>query len=270
MSTLLRLTGRDALSLLHRITTQHLRDLEPGRCATTLFCDFRGRVLHRVAVARTGDAVWLARPDAPGDELAEAIDRQVFRDDVRIEDLSVSAPVHATRTANGAPGTFAERDGRPVALHLDRGVTWLAGDLPAAPLAESDRIRLGAPRHGHEIRDDFNAYEVSLGADVHLDKGCFTGQEALLRMVTYGGVRRRLVLLEGDDAPPAPGDPLRRGDADAGVVTSVAAEAAGWVALAVARADALESGEALAAGDARVVCTTPFPESRPLGLPDPR
>src|SRR5258706_14781603 len=64
--TLLCLEGRDALALLHRISTQSLLDLAPGQAAATLFCDFRGRLLHRAIVAGTGDPVaWLPRADAP-------------------------------------------------------------------------------------------------------------------------------------------------------------------------------------------------------------
>src|SRR5882672_5000249 len=88
-STLLRLTGRDVLPLLHRTTTQALDDLVPGVARTTLFCDFRGRLLHRATVAVTGDGtVWLLRADAGGTDLAAAIEKSVFRDDVRVEDWS--------------------------------------------------------------------------------------------------------------------------------------------------------------------------------------
>jgi folate-binding protein YgfZ len=264
-STLLRLTGRDALALLHRITTQHLRELPAGGVATTLFCDFRGRVLHRVAVARTADAIWLARPDAPGDELAAAIDAQVFRDDVRIEDLSERHAVHAASEPGAVPGTLTWGDARPRALHLARGITWLVGDPPAAPLTEPDRIRVGAPRHGREIAEAFNPYEIDAVDDVHLDKGCFTGQEALLRMHTYKGVRRRLARVEGTGAPPASGVMLRHGDADAGVITSAAATAAGWIALAVVRNDAVDA--ALALGGTALTRLAPFPQRQPNGLP---
>src|SRR2546428_11315779 len=123
-STLIRLDGRDALDLLHRISTQHLRDLTAGACRTTLFCDFRGRVRHRVAVAPTADgAVWLARSDATAAELITAIQAQIFRDDVRIEDSSGGEGVISTAAAAGAaPGTLVERDGVPRVLHLGGGV----------------------------------------------------------------------------------------------------------------------------------------------------
>src|SRR5258706_12135430 len=82
--TLLCLEGRDALALLHRISTQSLLDLAPGQAAATLFCDFRGRLLHRAIVAVTRDrVVWLLRDDAPALPPAAFLARFLFREDVR-------------------------------------------------------------------------------------------------------------------------------------------------------------------------------------------
>ncbi len=271
-STLLRLEGREALDLIHRITTQHLRELAVGECRATLFCDFRGRVQHRAIVAHTAPGVaWLLRADAPGAELFTQIDKQIFRDKVVMEDWSDRAPVTPTRSAEYAvAGTVESRDGVPVRLHLPDGIDLVVGDAAGvAPFDESARIRFGAPRHGHEIREDFNALEVGLARDIHLSKGCFTGQEALMRMMTYSGVRRQLARLEGGGAPPIDGESLKRGEADAGVVTSVAREGDTWSALAVVRRDALDSGDELtSASGARVTRAIAFPEHRPLGLPE--
>src|SRR5262245_44455690 len=84
-STVIRLEGRDALGLLHRISTQSLEELAPGHVRSTLFCDFRGRLLHRAAVALSRDGVvWLVRPDSAPEQLAGHIERHVFREDVRV------------------------------------------------------------------------------------------------------------------------------------------------------------------------------------------
>ncbi len=271
-STLLRLEGRDALDLIHRISTQNVRELAVGECRATLFCDFRGRVQHRAIVAHaTPGVVWLLRADAPGAELFVQVDKQIFRDKVVMVDWSDRAPVTATHSAEGAvAGTVESRDGVPVRLHLPDGIDLVIGDATgAAPFNESARIRLGAPRHGHEIREDFNALEVGLARDIHLSKGCFTGQEALMRMMTYSGVRRQLARLEGEGPPPVEGESLKRGDADVGVVTSVAREGDAWSALAVVRRDALDSGEALTSSSgARVTRAIAFPDHRPQGLPE--
>src|SRR4029077_14656564 len=93
----------------------------------------------------------------------------------------------------------------------------------------------GGARHGHEIVEAFNPYEVGLAADVHLDKGCYTGQEALQRLITYDSVRRELVRVSGDGAAPAvPSDVVHDGET-VGVLTSAVAseEANRWIGLAV-------------------------------------
>src|SRR5215510_4898696 len=94
-ATALRLTGRDTLPLLHRVTSNALEDLEPGEARATLWCDFRGRLQQRAIVAVTADgAVWLLRADAPGDALAALLEKSIFRDDVRVEELSHAHPFH--------------------------------------------------------------------------------------------------------------------------------------------------------------------------------
>mgnify|MGYP002389139337 CR=1 FL=1 len=87
MRTSLLLTGSETLPLLHRLSTNVLADLAPGRWRPTLFCDFRGRLLHRALVVHaTPGEVWLRRDDADGAELAAFLDRFIFREDVKIAD----------------------------------------------------------------------------------------------------------------------------------------------------------------------------------------
>ena len=271
-SSVLRLEGRDALDLLHRISTQFLLGLAPGECRAAPFCDFRGRLHHRAVVAATRDgALWLLRDDAPGDELAAFVSRSVFREDVRIADLGASWCAHSA--AEGAPpavGAVEERDGVPLRARIAKGrVIALAGagaSLP--PDDEAERIRAGRPRHGHEIHPDFTPFEVGLAHEVHLAKGCYPGQEALMRLVTYRSVRRRLVRLGGEGAAPASASDVRADGTVAGRLTSVAEDAAGgWMGLAVLRQDATSQGVRLeieGAGDVREPET--FDLTLPLGL----
>jgi folate-binding protein YgfZ len=273
-STVIRLEGPDALDLLHRVSTQALADLEPGHARIALFCDFRGRLLHRVAVAAGGDrAVWLLRPDAPAEELLAYLDRHVFRDQVRIAAAPGGWMVRAVRGSGPAAGTSIERASRPERVQLAPDLAWVVGppgEVTAIPEAESEaeRIAAGRPRHGHEVHPDFTPYEVGLAHEVHLDKGCFTGQEALLRLVTYGGVRRRLARVAGAGAPPGVPRDLTLAGETVGRLTSAAAGAGGWIGLAVVRAAALEAAARLELeGHGAIDPPLAFPESRPLGLP---
>jgi len=267
--TALRLTGRDALALLHRTTSNALSDLGRGEARATLFCDFRGRLLHRAVVALTGDgAVWLLRDDAPGAELAAAVDRTVFRDDVRIEDRSGELPVVLVRALPGESAGLEEADGVPRAVRTGDGTALRVGG--GEPLGERARIALLHPRHGHEIAEAFNPFEVGLAHEVHLAKGCFTGQEALQRLITYDSVRRRPVHVRLlGPAPPVPAEVVSAGGApggagSVGVLTSVAGEDG----LAVVRRDTIGAGGTLALAGGTPLAVVAAPElARPLGRP---
>jgi folate-binding protein YgfZ len=270
-TTVLRLEGRDALDLIHRLSTASLLDLAPGHARWTLFCDFRGRLLHRALVAVTADgAVWLLRDDAPGPELAAHVHGHLFREVVRIGlgETRWGARLVAARPGL-EPGAVRERDGAPetIALAEDRAMILVpAGATGPPPVEEATRIAEGAPRHGHEIAPEFNPYEVNLGDEVHLSKGCYTGQEALQRLVTYDSVRRALMRVAGDGAPPPVPAPLSAGGEDAGVVTSAAATGTGWVGLAVVRRAALADAAAFSlAGGGTLAGIEPFAVRAPQG-----
>ncbi len=234
----LRLRGRDALEVLHRISTQSLMDLAPGDGRATMFCDFRGRLLHRAWVAHAeAGIVWLLRADAPAADLAAFVDRSVFREDVKFDDATGAA------------------------------------EAPALPAAERfanelDRILSGAPRHGHEIAEEFTPFEIGRSHEVHLSKGCFTGQEALMRLMTYKSVRRRLALVAGTGAAPEVAIDVTRDEARVGRLTSATPDGAGWTGLAVLAHATAEQPEGLECGGVPITRVDAFPLTRPLGLPE--
>src|SRR5438105_689351 len=276
LSTVLRLEGRDALTLLHRISTQALLDLCPDHARATLFCDFRGRLLHRAVVAVTSDgAVWLLRPDAAGAELTAFIDRHVFRDEVAIADRSSELEVIE---ADGSPGgaEVEERDGIPTRVAVD-GAVWLVAGAGESVSTEREarerrRIQAGRAAHGREIAEAFTPYEVGLAADVHLDKGCYTGQEALQRLITYGSVRRALVRVESAGETPALPAAVRRAGEVVGVLTSaVASEMPGrWIGLAVVKKELATGGAHDLEVGGSALTLEPLPPACPAGLGEAR
>ena len=282
----IRLSGRDVLAVLHNISTQSLLDLVTGEARLALFCDFRGRLLHRAHAARVSDgSVWLVREDGGGASLAAWLERAVFREDLRIEDQSAAfgvtpefaaapqAGARATSSGTAPPDTahVLERDGRPArieipgcpALSISEAAQFTA---PDAARWNAERIERGWAAHGHEVSEAFTPFDVNLGHGVHLDKGCFTGQETLMRLVTYGSLRRRLVRVRGTGAiPDAPA--LRDAEGtDVGALSSATPLADGWAALAVVKqAAAPEGGELLENDGRRVRIERVFSFAQPAG-----
>jgi folate-binding Fe-S cluster repair protein YgfZ len=111
----------------------------------------------------------------------------------------------------------------------------------------------------------FNPFEVGLAREVHLAKGCFTGQEALQRLITYESVRRRPVHVRLAAAPAElPAELLLASGERAGLLTSVAGDAG----FAVVRNEAIANEATLSLADGTAVepVAAPVP-SRPIGRP---
>lgn len=115
------------------------------------------------------------------------------------------------------------------------------GDGLAGSLAwEALRVEAGRPRLAREVDERTIPHELDwLRTAVHLDKGCYPGQETVARTLNLGRPPRRLTLLQLDGADglaPSPGAGVYLGPRAVGRVTSVAQHhELGPVALALLR-----------------------------------
>ena len=136
-----------------------------------------------------------------------------------------------------------------------------AGIAPAGLWAyEATRVASRTPRVGLETDHRTIPAEVGLiGPAVHLDKGCYRGQETVARVHNLGRPPRRLVLLHLDgvasDIPPEVGTPLTLDGRPVGFVgTALRHYELGMIALAVVKRNVpddaeLRAGEFVAAVD---------------------
>jgi folate-binding protein YgfZ len=144
---------------------------------------------------------------------------------------------HARLTFNGEPLVVARID----QLGVPGFVAYLAPDdaeaLAAAlrvtggapvsqPALDAARIEAGYPVFGVDMTEDTIPLEAGIeGRAISFSKGCYVGQEVVIRVLHRGGgrVARRLVALRVDGDVPSPGAKLVAGDRDIGFVTSSAA-----------------------------------------------
>ncbi|CED90880.1 YgfZ/GcvT domain-containing protein [Actinomyces succiniciruminis] len=98
----------------------------------------------------------------------------------------------------------------------------LAGSLAWEAL----RVEAGRPRWGREVDARTIPHELDwLRTAVHLNKGCYPGQETIARTLNLGRPPRRLTILQLDGFTgqlPVPGANVRLGERVVGTVTSVA------------------------------------------------
>ncbi|MFD0822163.1 YgfZ/GcvT domain-containing protein, partial [Micromonospora zhanjiangensis] len=133
--------------------------------------------------------------------------------------------------------------------------------VPAAGLWAYEALRVAArlPRVGFETDHRTIPAEVDLVQPaVHLDKGCYRGQETVARVHNLGRPPRRLVLLHLDgvtsDQLPAVGTPVELAGRTVGFVgTAVRHHELGQVALAVLKRNVPDDAQLLVGGSAAAV-----------------
>jgi folate-binding protein YgfZ len=254
-----RITGDDRLSWLHSLTSQHLTELADGTGTEALILSPHGHIEHHLQLADLAGTTWadLEPGDAPGVTAFLDSMRFLLRVDVSDEspaygqltvagraqgDVLAAAGVDvgaANWSVSGTPwGGYARRlpwpDAGAVDLVVPRtelAAVWDrltgAGAVPAGSWAwEALRVAARRPRLGFETDHRTIPHEVGwLETAVHLEKGCYRGQETVARVHNLGRPPRRLVLLHLDGSTndlPAPGADVGADGVRVGFVTSAA------------------------------------------------
>ncbi|WP_139977422.1 YgfZ/GcvT domain-containing protein [Nocardioides litoris] len=212
----LRVAGPDRLTWLHSLTTQHLTDLAPGQETEALVLSPQGHVEHYFRGHDDGEALTVWTEPGRGAALAEFLERMKFMMRAEVSDLTADLAL-TWRPANGH--RLVPRADLP---------TYAEAAGPAAGLwaYEALRIERGEPRFGIDTDHRTIPNEVGwIGPAVHLDKGCYRGQETVARVHTLGRPPRRLTLLHLDGSEnrlPAQGADVLHGEKSVGFVGSSA------------------------------------------------
>ncbi len=242
----LRISGPDRLAWLHSLTSQHLEHLAPGVATEALLLSPHGHIEHALALVDDGESVWAHVEPGTAESLVEFLDRMRFWSKVEVADVSSSYAVLLGPRAV-APGGETAVPTREGVLGLDlvesfvpreRLPELLTGPVAGVWALEALRIAAGRPRLGRETDHRTIPHELGLlETAVHLDKGCYRGQETVARVHNLGRPPRRLVLLHLDGSEsvlPEHDEPVLLGDRQVGTVTSSARHfELGPIALAV-------------------------------------
>jgi folate-binding protein YgfZ len=241
----IRVGGADRLSWLHSLTTQHLSTLPPDTWTETLVLSPHGHVEHHLTLVDDGDATWAHVEPGRAPALLAFLDSMRFL--LRVEPSA--QPDVAVLTDTGADLLVRRDEIEPT---WDRLVA-----EGAAPLGiwgyEALRVAARRPRLGFETDHRTIPHEVGwLETAVHLDKGCYRGQETVARVHNLGRPPRRLVLVHLDGSPerlPAHGAPVEWEGVPVGFVgTAVRHYELGPVALALVKRNTPDDAPLVADG----------------------
>ena len=238
------IVGPDAVEFLHRICSQDVEGLAIGRTAPAAFLTPKGQLVATGVLARRDDGVVVEVASSLAGALYAYLDRfhfterlEIGRPDEGAACVEVDGP-GAWGVAGCDAGGWAD-DGGVLRIAGERaGLRWVhahgpepvvaawrdALGLPALdrPLVDCLHMATGRLVVGRDTDERTIALEAPVEDHISTSKGCYTGQEIVARIHTYGHVNRRLVLLTVDGAEPIePGAALDDRDGDpCGRVTS--------------------------------------------------
>lgn len=269
-------SGPERLTWLHLFLSQHVSELPVGRSTETLILDPAGHVQFAAAIIDDGAATWLITEAGSGAPLGEFLRSMQFAARIDIAERHELAavgignftqtPAALAQLLAGAvvwtdpwPATsgtsYGPEDSAHPAANWDFALALVAAaELPALAdnwvaaggvlvgswAAEAARIAAWRPRFALEVDDRTIPHELDwLRTAVHLDKGCYRGQETVARVVTLGKPPRRLTFLHLDGSLselPDTGDLVYAAGREVGHITSAALHhELGPIALAVLR-----------------------------------
>ena len=252
-------SGPDAPGFLNNMLSQKLDSVADGFAASALDLDAQGRILHHADVAVADGVYYLDVPSYQGESFSAFLRKMVFWSDVTVEEtdlavLSILGPVGPV----DAGQVFTRRldnwggIGRTDITVPRAQIREVAEQFPLAGLMAFTAFRVAAGEP--ETRADLDEKSIPHEAPnlinrgeairaVHLEKGCYRGQETVARVENLGRSPRLLVKLQLDgSAPTEPetGAEITAGGRKVGRLGTVVHDAdEGPVALALVKRSAL-------------------------------
>ena len=243
------ITGRDRATWLQGLVTNDVLALKEGESCYSAYLTPQGRMITDMHVIALDDRLWLDVPAPLAASLRDRLDGLIFAEDAQVVDESSSIAVwgvygpegtvalgtvpFSTRSPGIGNSRFSISDpgfGVPgFTLYLEDGQALpdaVAG-LPEVNLETLDvlRIEAGTPKFLVDMTEDTIPLEAGIeDRAISFTKGCYVGQEVIVRVTHRGGgrVARRLVGWKDSTHAIAAGTKIASGDREIGRVTSAA------------------------------------------------
>ena len=232
-------SGEDRLKWLHDLTTQFLTDLSVGVWKSAMILDPQGHIEYQFNLVDDGTTTWLVLDPGYAETLVAYLTKMKFMLKVDVRDATDEYAVLR------APGATTEIGG-PFALVPRDEVAQMAQTFSAVATQvgtwalDSQRVATYRPRIGFETDHKSIPNEIGvLNGAVHMNKGCYRGQETVAKIYNLGNPPRRLVMLhlDGSDVGfPAKGTAIENDGVVVGFIGTVARHhELGTIALAIVK-----------------------------------
>lgn len=278
--SLLKISGEDRKIWLQGQVTNDVRDFEDGGFVSCCLLSPTGQVVSDLKIWAFADFYVVILPAICKERALKRMHQALIIEDVRIEDLSSEFGVVSVQGPKATDvlgeeieiprlncGMVDFSSSRGYLLRSDRSGSggWdlcfraeslsdvrkvLKDVKPAGRGAwEICRVEAGIPVYGKEINENTLVMELGekfISENVSFEKGCYTGQEVVMRIHARGHVNKSLVGIVCEKSVSSGAKVSHAEREDAGVVTSaVESPVYGAIALAILRKEAMRYGESV-------------------------
>ena len=232
-------SGDDRLKWLHDLTTQFLKDLDVNLWKSALILDPQGHIEFQFNLVDDGVTTWLVVDPGYSEALVTYLTKMKFM--LHVDVRNATDEIAVLR----APGLTTDIGG-PFALVPRNELAQMSANFNSVAtqvgmwVLDAERVAARRPRIGFETDHKSIPNEIGvLNGAVHMNKGCYRGQETVAKVFNLGNPPRRLVLLhlDGSDvAFPAKGTKIENDGVVVGFIGTVARHfELGTIALAIVK-----------------------------------
>ncbi|HEU4795817.1 MAG TPA: glycine cleavage T C-terminal barrel domain-containing protein [Pyrinomonadaceae bacterium] len=237
-------SGSEAVMFLNGLITNDLKTLGENRWMPAVFPNVQGRLLAAVRVIKRANDLLLDTEAVTREKVLKIIERFTLAGDFKVADVTAET-THISLQGRGASDLVAkvfgvedlprdgvwQNDGVTIvrATHTGEdgydviGATEAFGATPVSErVQEILRIEAGIARYGRDMDETNVVTETNLDDAVSFTKGCYLGQEIIIRIRHRGHVAKKLtgIRVETDQAI-EPGTVIRStDDKEIGRITS--------------------------------------------------
>lgn len=209
----IEISGSDRLEFLHALTTNHVTGLQPGESILTLNLSNTGFLLHELHVVAEANRLFVIVQPGDVEEVATYLQKMRFRMQVEVVDVTglyavlwqPVSEVHADFPTWLVPVSF-DFAAREILVPREAALEILQSN-PVGMWAR-EALRVAAKVARQKFETDHHTIPMEAGwleGAIHMNKGCYRGQETISKVVRMGQPPRRLelMLLSGEgDMPP--------------------------------------------------------------------
>ena len=275
----IRVTGSEATMFLNGLITNDLKNATENSWLPAVFPTVQGRLIGAVRIVRQDSGFLIDTETASHEAILKTISRFTMAGDFRVTDVSKEMALLTVQGKRAGDvvkivdahivvrATHTAEDGYDLLINTaDAGSITekliAAGAQPVTPeVAEILRIEAGIPRYGQDMDESNVVLESNLDDAISYAKGCYVGQEIIIRIKHRGHVAKKLSGLKFAE-PVDSGAMITSIDGkEIGRVTSVAysPKLESTIALGYVRYEYLSPGTAVKAGDVSgAVADLPF------------